>query len=267
MGIKDAAGPSIRMIGVRAIRGGVTVLDQIDWEVRPDQRWVVLGPNGSGKTTLISLVAGFLFPARGTVEVLGERLGRVDIRRLRLRLGLTSAEVAKALRPGLAALDAVMSGRHGALETWWHEYGPADRDKAMGLLDAAGMAGRAGHAFHTLSEGERQQVQLARALMADPELLLLDEPNAGLDLGAREALLQRFSGLAEDPGAPPMVLVTHHLEEIPVGATHLLLIRAGRVVASGPLAETLTTEALSDCFGLDLTVVRHGRRYACHAVG
>jgi len=256
----------VRLSGVQVRRGGVAVLDGIDWQVAPGDRWVVLGPNGSGKTTLMSLICGFLYPAAGTVEVLGETLGRVDVRRLRERLGLTSAELTKQLRPDLSALDAVLAGRHAALETWWHEYSPEDRSRAAGLLEAAGLSPLAGHAFRTLSEGERQQVLLARALMGEPELLLLDEPNAGLDVGARERLLTRLTAVASGAGSPPMVLVTHHLEEIPAGFTHCLLLRGGRTVALGPLAETLRSAPLSECFGLALRVVRHGARFACHAV-
>lgn len=244
----------------------MTVLDGIDWEVFPGDRWVVLGPNGSGKTTLMSLICGFLHPAAGAVEVLGETLGRVDVRRLRERLGLTSAELTKQLRPDLSALDAVLSGRHAALETWWHEYSAADRARATGLLEAAGLGRLGGHAFGTLSDGERQQILLARALMGEPELLLLDEPNAGLDVGARERLLTRLTAVATEAGSPPMVLVTHHLEEIPAGFTHCLLLKNGRAVAVGPLAETLRSASLSECFGLSLRVVRHGARFACHAV-
>ncbi|MHB1854960.1 MAG: ABC transporter ATP-binding protein [Acidimicrobiales bacterium] len=258
--------PAVRLRGVQVRRGGKAVLDGVDWEVSPGDRWVILGPNGSGKTTLMSLICGFLYPSAGSVEVLGETLGRVDIRRLRERLGLTSAELTKQLRPDLSALDAVLAGRHAALETWWHEYTPEDRDRAAALLEAAGLAPLGGHAFRTLSEGERQQILLARALMGEPELLLLDEPNAGLDVGARERLLSRLTAVATATGSPPMVLVTHHLEEIPAGFTHGLLLRQGRIIALGPLARTLTSAALSECFGLPLRVVRHGPRFACHAV-
>lgn len=258
--------PALAMDAVRFRRGDTTILDGITWSVGAGERWVVLGPNGSGKTTTMRLASGYDHPTSGTVDILGGRLGRVDVRRLRERLGLTSAELTKQLRPELAAVDVVLAGRHAALETWWHTYTAADRRRAAGLLAAAGLAGRADHPFGTLSEGERQQVQLARTLMGRPELLLLDEPNAGLDLGARERLLHRLAGLAADGDAPPMVLVTHHLEEIPAGFTHLLLLRAGRVLAAGPLDGVLTDATLTECFGLPLRVIRHGDRYACHAV-
>ena len=260
------APPVLRLEGVSVRRGGRLVLRDVDWEVAPGQRWVVLGPNGGGKTTLVNLAAGYLHPSQGRVEVLGQRLGRVDVRGLRARLGLTSAELAKALRPGVAARDVVLSGLNGALETWWHDYTPADGHRADGLLAAGGVGQVADQPFHSLSEGERQQVLLARALVGRPELLLLDEPNAGLDLGAREALVHRLGGLAAAPGSPPMVMVTHHTEEIPAGFTDVLLLRAGRVQAVGALATTLTDDAVSECFGLDLRLTRIGSRYVCHAV-
>jgi iron complex transport system ATP-binding protein len=258
--------PVLRLDGVTVVRGGTTVLHDISWCVGGGERWVVLGPNGSGKTTIVDLAAGYLFPSSGTVEVLGGTLGRVDVRARRARLGLTSADLSKQLRPDVAAVEVVMSGRHGALETWWHDYGAADRERARLLLEQGGVARLADHPYRTLSEGERQQVLLARALVAEPELLLLDEPNAGLDMGARESLVHRLGRLAADPSSPPMVLVTHHVEEIPAGFTHALLLRAGRVLAAGPIGAVLGDAALSECFGLPLQVVRHGDRWSCHAV-
>ena len=260
------AAPAVVASAASARRGRVTVLSGLDWTVEPEDRWVVLGPNGSGKTSLLSLLCGYLHPVAGTVDVLGERLGRVDVRLLRERIGLSSAEVAKQLRPEVTAGEAVLAGRHGALETWWHEYPAAERARAGDLLAAGGLAAREDHSFRSLSEGERQQVLLARALMSEPELMLLDEPNAGLDVGARERLLRRLTELARAGGAP-MVLVTHHVEEIPEDFTHCLLLRSAEVVASGPIEEVLDSASLSECFGLGLKVVRHGRRYGCHAVG
>ena len=256
----------VDMRAVWVLRGGREVIHGIDWHVSPGERWVVLGPNGSGKTTLLNLAAGYLFPARGTVTILGERLGRVDVRRLRERLGITSADISKALRPTIPALDVVLSGQHGALETWWHEYTPDERSRARSLLGSAGLGTRGDQPYGTLSEGERQQVLLARALMRQPELILLDEPNAGLDMGAREALVTRLGMLAADPACPPLALVTHHVEEIPPGFTHVLLVRDGQVAAAGPLPDVLGDSSLSETFGLQLHLVRHGRRYSCHAV-
>jgi len=253
----------IRIEGVSVVRDGVTILDDVTWTVGPGERWALLGPNGSGKTTLLRVVGAGLWPTRGTVEILGERLGRIDMRELRRRITVVSASVARSLRPAQPALDVVLTGRHAALESWWHEYTDGDRSRAAALLDEAGFGGEgfARRAFGLLSEGERQQVLLARALMADPELVLLDEPAAGLDLGARERLLARLAVLAADPAVPPMVLVTHHLEEIPPGITHAALLRGGRIVAAGPVGEVLTDGAVSHAFGVDVTVELRGGRW------
>ena len=209
-----------------------------------------------------------LWPTRGVVEVLGERLGGVDMRELRKRIAVVSASVTRTLRPEIPALDVVLTGRHAALETWWHEYSDADRDEASALLDEAGFGGArfAQRPFGLLSEGERQQVLLARALMGRPELLLMDEPAAGLDLGARERLLGRLAELAADPDVPPLVLVTHHLEEIPPGVTHAALLRGARLLAAGPVDEVLTGDAVSDAFGIAVDVERRGGRWAARAV-
>lgn len=253
--------PALSLGGVRVDLGGRTVLEGVDWAVEPGQRWVVLGPNGSGKTTLLRVAGLWLHPSRGQVEVLGGRLGKIDVRRHRHRIGFVSAAMADLLRPTIPALDAVMAAANGALETWWHHYDEADRDRALAVLARTGAAPVAGQAFGTLSSGERQRVLLARALLTDPGLLLLDEPMAGLDLGGREALVQTLAELAADPDTPPTVLVTHHVEEVPPGFTHGLLLAGGRMVAAGPLDEVLTAERLSSTFGLDLHLGRDGERW------
>ena len=240
---------------------GVLVLDAIDWEVGPVDRWVVIGANGSGKTSLLRLAGAQVRPTSGTVDVLGRRLGRTDLRALRERIGVASAAVTDQLRPGLSAHDTVVTARHGALEPWWHEYTPADHARADALLDAMGCGPLHERTLGTLSQGERQRVVVARALMPQPELLLLDEPAAGLDLPAREALVARLADLAHDPGAPPMVLVTHHVEEIPPGTTHALLLKRGRVVAAGPLECTLTPELLSATFEIEVRVDHRDGRW------
>jgi iron complex transport system ATP-binding protein len=257
--------PALEFDNVDVVRGNALVLHAVSWRVDSGDRWAVLGPNGSGKTTMLQLASGYLHPTRGTVAVLGHQLGRVDVRQLRRRIGIVSAAVAKMLVPSLSATDIVMSARHAALEPWWHTYSDADRQRATDLLARAGFAAVADRAFGVLSEGERQQVLLARTLMADPDLLLLDEPAAGLDIAGRERLVARLSELAADPLSPPMVLVTHHVEEIPALFSHLLLLREGMVVASGPIGTVLTSANLSTCFGLALEVEGIRGRWACRA--
>jgi iron complex transport system ATP-binding protein len=224
----------------------------VSWEVRHAERWVLLGPNGSGKTTMLQLASGYLHPTRGKVEVLGERLGRTDVRALRRRVSLVSASLARAIEPRLPALEVVVAGAAGALEPWWQDYAPADWERARALLSEAGFAYLANRAFGKLSEGERQQVLLARAFMGAAQLVLLDEPCAGLDMGSREQLLGRLSALATQSTTPPVVMVTHHVEEVPAGFTHALLLRQGQTLCSGPLASTLTPEQLSRCFSVPL---------------
>jgi iron complex transport system ATP-binding protein len=263
----SAPPPALRLTSVDVVRPPVTILTGVDWTVAPGERWVVLGPNGSGKTTLLRLASLYLHPTLGTVDVLGHRLGRVDVRRLRTRIGLVSPALADLLRPEVTAADAVMSAREAALETWWHSYGDDDRAHALELLDRLGAAALADRTFGTLSSGERQRVLLARSLWGDPGLVLFDEPTAGLDLGAREDLVSRMTDLAADPATPPTVLVTHHVEEIPRGFTHALLLRAGRIVAAGPIDDVLTAPALSEVFGLALELDHREGRFAARAAG
>ena len=255
----------LRFSAVDLDRPGLAVLRGIDWTVGPDERWVVLGPNGSGKTTLFELASAYLHPTRGTVEILGGRLGRVDIRRLRPRIGLVSSALVKKMVPTLPAADVVMAGGRGALEPWWQTYGADEAARARDLLSAAGFGAIAERPFGFLSDGERQQVLLARALMSAPELLLLDEPAAGLDMGGRERLVGYLGRLAADPEHPATVMVTHHVEEIPPGFTHALLLRAGRLVAVGPLQEVITSQLLSETFGLALRAGYSDGRWTCQA--
>jgi iron complex transport system ATP-binding protein len=257
----------VRLRGVAVVREGRPILDAVDWDVSPGDRWAVLGPNGSGKTTLLHVAGMRLLPTRGTVEVLGARYGRTDARALRTRVALVSQALLRSLRPTLSAHDVVLTGRHAALEPWWHHYGPADHARANGLLSEAGLGGLAPQEFGVLSEGERQQVLIARALMGDPELLLLDEPAAGLDLGARERLVARMAALAAAPDTVPLVLVTHHVEEIPSGTTHVALLRAGRIVSAGPPEAVLTSASVSACFDVPVDVDRSGGRWTARAVG
>ncbi|MBX6391244.1 MAG: ABC transporter ATP-binding protein [Frankia sp.] len=242
-------------------RDGAALLSDVSWTVSAGERWVVLGPNGAGKTTLLLLAAGRLFPTRGQVELFGARLGTVDLRELRYRIGLVSPAHSETPPPDELVRDAVLTAAWSVLGRGQEEYDDVDIARANDLLRQFGCWALAERRYGTLSEGERKRVAIARALMTDPELLLLDEPAAGLDLGAREALLRRLTRFAADQTAPAMVLVSHHVEEIPVGTTHALLLRGGRVVAAGPVAETLTAGPLSACFGIPLEVSTHAGRY------
>ncbi|MBS1836727.1 MAG: ATP-binding cassette domain-containing protein [Actinobacteria bacterium] len=250
------------MVGVGFTRDGRDLLDGIDWQLQHGTDWVVLGRNGSGKTTLIRIAALYEHPSRGSVRVLGQQLGRTDVRALRTRVSLVSSAMSDLMRPQLSATEIVMCGRHAALEPWWHTYTTEDRDRAIGLLSDQGVAHVADHPFGTLSSGERQRTLLARALMNRPGLVLLDEPTAGLDLRGREELVDRLDALAADPDSAPMALVTHHVEEIPSSFTHLLAVADGHVVAAGPIEQVLTAEVLSETFGIPLALDRHGRRWS-----
>jgi iron complex transport system ATP-binding protein len=250
----------LRLSGVSVRRSGRTILGLIDWSVGPGERWVVIGPNGSGKTTLAHVASTYLWPTSGAVEVLGETIGRVDARELRRRIGYAGAGLEAALDPALSAVDVVVTARHAALGPWWHTFTHEDRLRAHRLLEEIGAAELADRPFGLLSTGERRRVQIARALMPDPDLLILDEPGSSLDLGARETLVRDLAGLADRPSPAAIVLVTHHLEEIPRGFRQALVLGAGRAIAAGPIRETLTGPALSAAFGVPIEVdVRAGR--------
>ena len=251
----------LELTDVDFVRGERHILHGINWSVQADERWVVLGPNGSGKTTLCRLASLYLHPSRGEIAVLGQRLGHVDVRELRKELGFTSAALATLLRPRLKVVDAVVTGRHAALAPYWHTYTDADYAKTHLLLDRFGCADLTSSSFGDLSSGERQRVLLARTLMSDPSLLLLDEPTAGLDLGGRENLVALLTDLAIHPTAPAMVLVTHHVDEIPPGFTHALLLRDGRILGAAAIDSVLTPEGLSDCFGCTLQIERRDGRW------
>jgi iron complex transport system ATP-binding protein len=255
---------ALSAVTVRA--GGATLLSDVTWTVAPQERWVVLGANGAGKTTLLRLAAGRLFPTSGQVHLLGEVLGQTDLTQLRPRIGFASAALADAIPDGEAVLDAVVTAAWGVFGRFDEAYDPVDVERARSLLGRLGCRALEQRRFGTLSEGERKRVQLARALMTDPELLLLDEPAAGLDLGAREALLRLLGRLTADPDAPATVLVSHHVEEIPPGITHALLLRGGKVIASGPIADVLTARYLSVCFGFPLQVFADKGRFTARAL-
>ena len=254
------------LVGVSVIRGSAELLADIDWQINESDRWVVIGPNGAGKTTLLQVLGAHLHPTGGMVDLLGEILGATDVFELRPRIGMTSAALADKVPRGEKVTDVVVSASYAVLGRWREEYEELDHERARELLDQVGVAHLAERTFSTLSEGERKRVLVARALMSDPELLLLDEPAAGLDLAGRESLVGTLSRLALDTRAPAQVLVTHHVEEIPLGITHALLLRAGRIVASGPLRETLTDANMSETFGLPLALTESDGRWAARAV-
>lgn len=255
----------LALAGATVVRGGSTLLSEIDWEVEEGQRWVVLGPNGAGKTTLLQLASGRMHPTRGVVGILGEVMGAVDVFELRPRIGLASAALAERIPSRERVTDVVVTASWGVVGRWREAYDGLDHTRALELLEALGAGHLADRTHGTLSEGERKRVQIARALMTDPELMLLDEPAAGLDLGGREDLVGRLGQIAGDLEAPALVMVTHHVEEIPPHFTDVLLLREGQVVAQGPLEITLTEANLSETFGLDLVLEQHGQRWAARA--
>ena len=256
----------LQFVDVTVRRGPKILLDKISWTVEEDERWAVLGPNGAGKTTLLQIAAANMHPTAGAAYVLGERLGRVDVFELRPRIGLASTSIAQRIPSGERVIDVVVSAGYAVLGRWHEAYGRADLRRAERLLERVGVGGLGERFFGTLSEGERQRVQIARALMTDPELLLLDEPAAGMDLGGREDLLRRLTRFAADPDAPASVLVTHHVEELPPGISHVLLLRGGAIVACGLTRDVLTDRHLSATFALQLHVERRKGRWYARAV-
>src|SRR5690349_7828099 len=252
----------LELADVSVRRGQAILLDQVSWTVREGDRWVVLGANGAGKTTLVQLCSAQIHPSSGTASILGETLGAIDVFELRPRIGFTSAAIAERIPRHELVRDVVVSASYGVIGRWREQYETLDHDRAHDLLIEVGAAKLADRTFGTLSEGERKRVQIARALMTDPELLILDEPAAGLDLGGREDLVSTMSVLANDALSPAIVLVSHHVEEVPPGFTHVLMLREGRVVAAGPLTETMNAENLSVTFGMSLQLTYSEGRYA-----
>ncbi|WP_194947976.1 ABC transporter ATP-binding protein [Actinomyces trachealis] len=244
----------LRLDEVCLHRGPIQILDHVSWEVVEGQHWVMLGPNGAGKTTISRLAAARLFPSSGTVDVLGERMGRVDLGELRPRIGMSSSALAAQVSGGAKVIDLVLSASYGTIGVWRQEFEPLDINRAEALLGALGIAHLINRRWDQLSSGERKRVEIARALMPDPELLVLDEPASGLDVAGREELLAAVTEILGGKGAPTMVLVTHHLEEIPTGFTHALALREGKVVGAGPVEETITSATMSETFGVPLEV-------------
>ena len=242
-------------------RGQATLLNRVTWEVHDDERWVILGPNGAGKTTLLQVAAAQIHPTEGRAMVLDEVLGAVDVFELRPRIGITSAAIAERIPRSERVHDVVVSASYGVVGRWREAYDDLDHRRATDLLTEVGVSHLVDRTFGTLSEGERKRVQIARALMTDPELLLLDEPAAGLDLGGREDLVSTLSVLAADQDSPATVMVSHHVEEIPPGFTHALLLRRGEIVSAGPIEEVVTAANLSSTFAMPLVLNHEDGRW------
>ncbi|WP_072845094.1 ABC transporter ATP-binding protein [Rhodococcus tukisamuensis] len=242
-------------------RGGVTLVGPVSWQVELDERWVVLGPNGAGKTSLLRIAAAEVHPTAGRAHLLGEVLGKVDVSELRPRIGLSSSALAHRVPADETVLDLVVSAGYAVLGRWREQYEEMDTTRAVEMLESLGAEHLAERTYGTLSEGERKRVLIARALMTDPELLLLDEPAAGLDLGGREELVARLSVLAADPDAPATVLITHHVEEIPPGFTHALLLNEGQVVAQGLIDDVITAENLTSAFSQSIVLEKVDGRF------
>lgn len=258
--------PSVlAFVDVSFVRDGKTILDRINWTVNDDERWVVLGPNGAGKTTILQISTANQYPSSGTAKILDETLGRVDVFELRPRIGYASTAMARRIPGPERVLDVVMTAAYSVTGRWNEAYDEIDERRARRVLGEWQLEHLADRTFGTLSDGEQKRVQIARAIMTDPELLLLDEPAASLDLGAREELVQLLGGYARAEGSPAIVMVTHHVEEIPTGFTHALLLRDGHIVAAGPLEQALTSETLSETFGLAISLTSENGRHAARA--
>ena len=255
----------LELSNISVRRGERVILGPVDWHVLDGQRWVILGPNGAGKTTLLQICSSLIHPTTGTIKILGEQLGKVDVFELRTRIGLSSSALVEQLPLDELVMDVVLTAAYAMLGRWQERYDLWDESRAMALLTALGVRELGDRLFGSLSEGEKKRVQIARSLMADPELLLLDEPASSLDLGGREDLLKRIETFAKDPLAPATILVTHHIEEIPVGTTHALLIKDGLVAVSGPIEQVITSEHVSAVFGTSITVTPDSGRFFARA--
>lgn len=256
----------VQLDNVHLNRGGLTLVGPLSWQVEEDERWVILGPNGAGKTSLLSLAAGKEYPTSGTVRILQEQLGQTNIADLSPRLGIVSTSMMQRLPAGEKSIDLVLSAAYGVVGRWKENYEDMDYQQAYAMLKQLRAGHLADRLYGTLSEGERKRVLLARSLMTDPELLLLDEPGAGLDLAGREDLVEHLTILAENPDSPAIVMVTHHVEEIPPAFTHGLLLNKGRIIAQGLLGDVLTDENLSATFERPLSLLEVDNRYFARRV-
>lgn len=258
--------PVLNLQNVSVIRDGKTILGPLDWQVNENERWVILGPNGAGKSTLFALCSTQIHPTTGSVEILGSKLGAVDVFEVRPRIGFMGSTLVNLFPEDEKVIDIVLTAAYAMLGRWNESYELWDESRAQGLLTTLGVRELAQRSFSTLSEGEKKRVLISRSLMSDPEILLLDEPASGLDLGGREDLLNRFDLLANDPYAPATLIITHHIEEIPAGSTHALLLKSGKVVGSGPIATVITSENLSVAYDMPISVSVMNNRYSANAI-
>lgn len=258
--------PVLNLQNVSVIRDGKTILGPLDWQVNENERWVILGPNGAGKSTLFALCSTQIHPTTGSVEILGSKLGAVDVFEVRPRIGFMGSTLVNLFPEDEKVIDIVLTAAYAMLGRWNESYELWDESRAQGLLTTLGVRELAQRNFSTLSEGEKKRVLISRALMSDPEILLLDEPASGLDLGGREDLLNRFDLLANDPYAPATLIITHHIEEIPAGSTHALLLKSGKIVGSGPIATVITSENLSVAYDMPISVSITNNRYSANAI-
>jgi len=258
--------PVLNLQSVSVVRDGKTILGPLDWQVNENERWVILGPNGAGKSTLFSLCSAQIHPTTGSVEILGSRLGSVDVFEVRPRIGFMGSTLINLLPEDEKVIDIVLTAAYAMLGRWNESYELWDESRAQGLLTTLGVRELAQRNFNTLSEGEKKRVLISRSLMSDPEILLLDEPASGLDLGGREDLLSRFDLLANDPFAPVTLIITHHIEEIPAGSTHALLLKRGKIVGSGPIGTVITSESLSLAYDMPISVTMANNRFSANAI-
>jgi iron complex transport system ATP-binding protein len=245
---------------VTVLRDQKPILNNVDWQVHSNQRWVIIGPNGAGKTTLLRVAAAQIHPSTGSAILLGESLGRVNVFELRTRIGFASNAMSNHIPNSETVLDAVMTASYGITGRWNEKYDDVDERRARRVLAEWQLSELAERPFGTLSDGERKRAQIARAVMPDPELLLLDEPVASLDMAAREQTIEVLGQYASAPTAPAIVMVTHHIEEIPPGFSHALILSKGQVFAAGELGETITSEKISQAFGYRLEVLSDNGR-------
>ena len=258
--------PVLNLQNVSVIRDGKSILGPLDWQVNEDERWVILGPNGAGKSTLFALCSTQMHPTTGSVEILGSKLGAVDVFEVRPRIGFMGSTLMNLFPEDEKVIDIVLTAAYAMLGRWNESYELWDESRAQGLLTTLGVRELAQRSFNTLSEGEKKRVLISRSLMSDPEILLLDEPASGLDLGGREDLLNRFDLLANDPYSPVTLIITHHIEEIPARSTHALLLKSGKIVGSGPIATVITSENLSVAYDMPISVSIMNNRYSANAV-